>query len=747
MVRPGVLSSGGRALPLAAAALLLLLAPGLSRLELDVRNRVYFLEGDPALLDHDRLTRAFGSDDQVYVSAEVEDAFAAGTLEPLLALGEALRALPGVRDLRSPLHSPYLVEEGEALASRSVARAPPRDEAARAAARAEVTGYAPFQGLLIDAAGRRVGFLLRVDLPPDDDQAPARLSRGLDELLADPRWRPLQAVAVGTPIHTALLSQVLRGELRGALLQGLALAGGCLLLLFGARGAAAPLLVVLAALAGTFGLMGWCGVALTPVTLILVTFLVYLGIADSVHVLAAQQRAIAAGAEDPLGLALEETWVPCLWNSLTTAAGFLALLLTPLRPLRELGLFGAAGCGLALVFTWGLLPPLLSGWRRAPGRDPLGGALARIEALALGRPRAAAAAVLLLYAGLAAGLARLTVEQDFKAWFRPDEPLRQRLELVAARMGGAVGVEVLLESPAPEGAARAAVLRELAGFTAWARQLDPTVLRSARAVTDLLEEVRARLDGSRDPPGDEATAAQLLLAAELCDADGVRQLLSLDGSRARVALRLDVVGSARYQGILDALGAEARRRFAPLGVQTTVTGAAVLVARMKDYALESQLQGLLGSFLTVGLLLVALAGSLRLGLLALVPNALPVVAVLGLMGWLGIALEVSNALLGAVAMGVVVDDTVHVVWAYRRALGRLGDVRAALRETIAGAGRGIAASALVLVLCFVAYLGSRLVNVQAFGLLAASTFGLALLGDVVLLPALLTLSAGGEGTP
>ena len=737
------------------AALILGLLPGLARLRLDVSNESYFVHDDPALTRYRDLLRRFGSDETVYVLVEVPGggaAFDPPHLERLLSLGRELAALPRVEAVRSPLRSPLVLEREGVIEARSVQEAWAAgelvDPAQRDRWRERVCGYAPFQRLLIDAQARYVGYVVRLQ---GDDKSPGRraeVARDLERVLDRAEYRDYPRAAVGTPLNATRFAGLLLRELRSALGWGVGLCALCLgLLLRSLRAVLGPLLVVGASLGGTFGAMGLLGVPLSTLSSILVTLLVCVGVADSMHVLVGYQRLAGQGAGPPEALrrALREAFVPCLITSLTTAAGFLALLSSRIAPVRHLGLFAALGCLLALACTVTLLPPLVLGWRPAPRPDErLGRLLRGLLALVLRRPRAVVAASCLGFGLLAGGIHRLRVDHDFLAYLAPDEPLRREIEFVQARLGGAVAVEVVIDTGRPGGTGEAAFLQALRAFVERAEGLD--LVRASSSIHRAVAEVRPLFGEPRALPEQDDAAAQLLLMVQLLDPEAHARAVSLDGSHTRVTLRLDVAGSARYQKVLDALEAELAARFPGLP-HKHLTGEAVLLARMKDYVLETQVESFLLALGVVSLLLLVLAGGWRLGALALLPNLLPVLGVLGLMGWAGIALEVSNALLATLAIGIVVDDTIHVLHRYRAAARRTGEVSAALGETLETSGRAVLSTTLVLVLTFGVYLGSALGNVREFGLLASATFLLALAGDLVLLPALLCLGGAGEARP
>jgi predicted RND superfamily exporter protein len=734
--------------PLAVFVALCVLALGLPRLTLDTRNQAYFVAGDPALVAYDDLLETFGSDATVLVLVEVPDAFAPEHLDALLALRAALAGLEGVEAVRSPLDTPIPVDRGGTIHGVRLSDEVPQTDDARSAARARVLGFAPLRGALIDADARWVGLLLTLDPALEDRAARTAFQEALSRTLAAGPWAAYPRAGVGTPLNQVLFARILAREMARNLGLGLALAGALLLLMFrSGRHVLGPLLVVGASLVGTFGAMGLAGVPVTTVSSILLTFLICVGVADAMHLQtqAARARRAGAGAAEAARDAVRATWRPCALTSATTAAGFLALLLSDLAPVRHLGAFAAFGTLLALAVTFALLPALLRAGAgepeappapqpREPAPDPFDRLLARLLAGVERRPVAVALACLLLLGAAAAGAHRLRVDHDFLAYLDPDEPLRQDLTFVQERIGGAVAVELVIDTGRSQGLHDGEVLARLDGLTRWLEGVDP-IVRAVDSLAEPLAELHLLYGGARGLPSEDAAVAQLLLLQQLTDPEGFRARATVDEAATRVTVRLDVVGSARYQAVLDAIEAEAQRRFAGVA-EVRLTGSAYLLARMKDYVLATQVESFALAFVVVSVLVFVVAGSLRLGAPAVLCSLLPVGAVLGVMGWSGVALEVSNALLATVALGIVVDDSIHMTHALKAGLRRGLSPADALAGALRGAGKAILFSTLILSAAFLAYAPSELSNVRDFGLLAAATFGLALLADLVLLPAL-----------
>jgi len=141
-------------------------------------------------------------------------------------------------------------------------------------------------------------------------------------------------------------------------------------------------------------------------------------------------------------------------------------------------------------------------------------------------------------------------------------------------------------------------------------------------------------------------------------------------------------------------------------------------------------------------LMVLLIGNLRVGLLAMVPNLAPVILTLGIMGWTGIPLDAFTLLVGSIAIGLAVDDTIHFMHNFRRYRDQHADVETAVRMTLETTGQALFFTSLVLALGFAIYTQAYLHNLFNFGLLTSITIAFAFVADIVLSPALLMLVEG-----
>lgn len=740
--------------------LALALCAGLPRLRFDASNQGLFLENDPTLVTYRAFLQRFGTDEVLYVLVEPgSDPFQEPTLSALIDLGLELKRLPHARGVRSPLHSRVTYLEDGALVSRSVTEIRPATPEARATWRDRVLGFEPFRGILISPDARYVGFSVQLERDLDHAARSALLD-AVQALRARAPLRDWPHAATGTAINPILIGRLLQRELRFSVIAATLVAIGALTLLFRSPlPVGAVLLQLVCTVAPTLGLMGHLGVPLSSISAILVTLLACVGLADCMHMTAAYERLARGGLapERAAATALSETWWPCLVTSLTNVGGFLALCSAPLRPIVHLGLFAAVGTALAYVAFLGLAPWALCLWAPRPatpgqpGADPWTAGLLRLSRVAIRRPWPILALGLAALAFLAAGIPP-QAESDVLRDLRPDEPLRRDLEFVHARMGGTITVEVVVEPRDPQDPALLAeILRRCERLQTWLATLDPAV-RSVRGIVDGVREVHTLYDGPREVPSDPNAVAQLLLVLQSADSDWYTQHLTISNSAIRITVRCDLVSSRVYERIIRQVEDELPRAFAgPPGqhalASAYLTGGALLLAHSNDYVVQSQVTSFGWSLLTVAVIVLLSVRSLGLGLVSLVPNVGPVVALLGLMGWCGIPLEISSALIATVALGIVVDDTVHVVhsFAHERRLG--APVPVAIERVLARTGRAVLFTSLVLVTGFATYLGSDLRPIRTFGWLAAATFLVAFLADLLLLPALLRVTARDPRPP
>ena len=496
------------------------------------------------------------------------------------------------------------------------------------------------------------------------------------------------------------------------------------------------------------GLAGHLGIALSPVAITAPTIIMTLAIADSIHILVSLLEAMRAGTEKAAALAeaVRVNLQPVLVTSVTTIVGFLTLNFSDTPPFRDLGNITALGIAAALVFSLTFLPAAVTllpiRTRKASRRSALAGLLDRLGGWVVRHRRRVLAASVAVTLLVVAFVPLLELNDQWVQYFDERVTFRRAADFTDEHLTGLYVVELSVPAGEADGINEPAYLERLDLFTEWLRA-QPEV-RHVASYADIVKRLNRNLHGD-DPehhrvPSERLAAAQALLLYELSLPFGLdlTDRVSVDKSATRVTVTLDGdVPTRETRAFLDRARGWLETQ-APAHMHAIPTGPAVMFAYISERNIESMLKGnLLAVLLIAGILVVTLR-SVRIGLLSLIPNTVPILMTFGVWAVVAGKVGMAAAMVSVSALGIVVDDTVHFLSKYLRAvrergLDRAGAVRYAFR-TVGGA---ITSTTLILTAGFLALaLSTFRINFE-LGLLTAIAVVLALLADFFLLPALL----------
>jgi predicted RND superfamily exporter protein len=406
---------------------------------------------------------------------------------------------------------------------------------------------------------------------------------------------------------------------------------------------------------------------------------------------------------------------------------------------------------LALAYSLVLLPALLAVWPLDPTPRRRGisarGAVDRLLAVAGDWSTRHPRRVVLGAAGIALlalpGVLKVRFSHDGIRWFPPDDPLRVALELVDREFGGASSMEVLVRTGRENGLHEPDALRRIERLMSYSETLEAAgrPIRKSVSLVNVVKETNRALHENRDEfyslPGERQLIAQELLLFENSGTDDLEDVTDTRFETARVTIRTPWADAMLYPPFLAAVERGARDILS--GMQFEVTGGAVLFTRVFQAVIYSMASSYVFTLAVITPLMVLLIGNLRRGLLAMIPNLLPVYLVLALMGFAGIPLDASTLLIGGVIVGLAVDDTIHFMHKFGRYLDERGDARFAVHETLATTGSALLFTSLVLALGFAVLLAGYMQNTFWFGLLALTATVIAFVADILLGPALMVL--------
>ena len=671
-----------------------------------------------------RYAQRWGSDRLMVLAVEAGrgEIFTAEVLRYVQTLTDRLDALEAVERSESLTNTSLLVAAGDTLEVRPVVPRPvPGGGAALARVRRQALDSPLLRRLLVDDSGRMAAINLRLRY---DETVPEVLlnsvrsvRRELDRLEKPAGVRVRQ---VGGPVLFEYADRLIRRDVWVLSLAPLLLVGLFLVVFFrSVRGVALPLATVAATSLATFGALAATGHAINLVTSMLPALVMVIGVADAVHVLVAHQEETRAGkgAEEAAAAAVARVGLPCLLTTLTTSVGFASLALSDISQVQEFGLFAALGVVLALIFSVVSLPALLAmlpapraknGGEGAGLSDWLAGLrhhYARLRWVVL------AAGVLLALVG-GSGLLHLRVESSVVTFLPRDHAVHADMMVVEQRLTGTVSVVVHLwdrkaqeAAPAPAPAEAPSGDEELLvdpdddepdlapqrpAIQRREKLRDPKVLqamdlfaarvrrvpgvRKVVAISEYLKEVNRVMRGGGAGhyalPTDRRVIATYLELVSTQDADAMENLIAEDRASANVTILTRAHSSAELRGILDAIqktlaSPDIRGRLGA-DVAVEVTGLGPLMASVADRIVVGQLRSCFVALGVICLMFVLVFWSVRTALMALVPNVLPILFTVGLMGWIGVSLNVTTVMIASIALGIAVDDTIHMLVRARR---------------------------------------------------------------------------------
>jgi uncharacterized protein len=360
-----------------------------------------------------------------------------------------------------------------------------------------------------------------------------------------------------------------------------------------------------------------------------------------------------------------------------------------------------------------------------------------VTAINLKRPLAIVAIFGGLLASSIIGIGKLHVGFNFLEEFKPHTRFHQHTAYVQDVMGGMLNVVFIYDSGVADGIKNAEILAHLDALQDYAG--NSPIVKKTYSVGDILKDVNQSFHGD-DPayyrlPDSNELIAQYLLMYEISGGGELEDYLSGDYRRTTLELRVDLTDSSRIKALIDDLERYLVDHPAP-GAQVEITGIGLLWIKMADYIAQSQLWGYGLAFSIIALVLCLAFRSVKVGLLAMIPNLFPALLVLGVMGWQGAHLDYFRLLLATVAIGIAVDDTVHITTRIRREFLRCGNYEEAIRISLMSVGRALVITTVILTLSFLVFLASDMAVLANFGTLLSITMVTALLADLFLLPAL-----------
>jgi predicted RND superfamily exporter protein len=724
--------------------------------------RLFFKPDNPQLLAHERQQASFTKSDNVsfILAPKGGEVFTREVLAAVEQLTADAWAIPHSIRVDSVTNFQHTRAAGDDLATADLVRdAALLDDAALAERRAIALAEPILVGSLVSAKGHVTAVNVRLELPEHagapDPATPKVMAHVRDMERAFEAAHPdIEVYLMGlVPINQGFNELAQQDSATLAPLMFLVVLVVLALFFRSLAATFVTMLVILFSLTMAVGFMGWVGYAANQVNVSAPTLILTLAVSDSVHILLPYLEGLGQGRAraDAMEESLRVNLAPVFFTNFTTAIGFVGLNFSDSPPFLELGNIAAFGVMATMVLTFTLLPGVMTllpvKVRPGMGEEAHWRVVDRVCEFALAHRRRLFWVVLAVVAAFATQIPRNELNDDTVEYFEKGVPLRDALDFVQENLSGVDAIGYELSSGEPGGISDPAFLARVEAFAQWWRAQPETT--HVLTYTDVIKRLNRNMHGD-DPawyriPEERELAAQYLLLYELSLPMGldVNNLVSFDKSSVRL------VASVNNQASRELIALEERARAwldanAP-GMAGPGTGVSVIFAHLGQDNIYSMMEGALVSALLISLTMILSLRSLKFGIVSLVPNLLPAAIAYGIWGLAVGQVNLAVAAVFSISSGIVIDDTIHFLSKYLRARRQMAATPAdAVRYSFSTTGAALFVNTAVLVMGFLVLTVSNFTVNSSLGLMTALIIGIALLFDLLFLPALL-LKVDSEG--
>ncbi|HUF07835.1 MAG TPA: MMPL family transporter [Rhodothermales bacterium] len=706
----------------------------------DYNIEAFLPDEDPAIEEYKEFAERYAPDDAVVmVGFKSDSLFTAPVLDALDEMTRAFERIPQVDRVSSLTNFERVVVTDDLVERRTLI-----DTATDSLdARSTVLGDDLAVDYLVDSTGSVTALYVHISSEEKGYRVRREVIEGI-RAVTETFGDRFDFRYSGIPYLRNAYVDAIRGEaMRYFGLSSLVILVALVWLFRGLRGVVIPLVIVYLGVVWTIALMMVMGSSIDVLSSTISAMILAVGVADSVHLLARYYDSMALGLEKREGVRdmLVRLGAATLLTSVTTALGFASLMTSNIVPVRRFGVYTAAGVlmtffisivVLTAVLTWMPKPRAQSSQRLS---GPFRALMVRVDRIAASHSGAVllAGAVFLLIAVV--GATKVRVNAYVNDDLGPSTTLYQDQQFFEKNLVAPFPLEIIVRG-GPNAMHDPANLKSIEHLQSYLRS-QPAVGRSL-SIVDLIKDVDQSLnpDATGAVPEQSDLISQYFLLLDLAGSVEAGQLISQDHSEARVASLVADIGSARLNPLLADIDSVMQSTFGE-DLSYTKTGTIVLASRVSEHIVDSLLISTALAFLFVSAIMGFLYRSPILIVISLIPNVLPLIAVAGFMGFVGIELKPATAVIFSISFGVAVDDTIHMLARLRQELKAGQPMNQAIHRSVLGTGKAILITSIILIGGFSILMTSQFQSSVFMGGLISLTVAVALLGDIFVLPALL----------
>jgi len=729
----------------------LLLASNLKHLEMDGSYRIWFGEESKILTDYDDFRKTFGNDDGVViVFKDPNGIFNKKALSSIDRVTQKLWRTKYIARVDSLTNYQYVhsnPDEPDDIVVEDFIQDIDTATPAYFANRKEIATTDP---LVVDAFISKDGTttMISARLTPkvnDDSDKSVEIMGYLHKILEPEIAQTGYKYWIngGPAINEAFM---VIGTYDATTFTPLVLLASILLLLLLFRrvsGGLIPIAVVIFTFLTVLAVQVLLGYKLNNFTANLPVFVVAIGIADAVHIYSVWLMHKHEGDDNEYAVlqSMQKNFLPIFLTSLTTAIGFATLTISEVIPILTLGIATASGAVLAFIISIIWMPSLLLILKK-PIKVHVVEATKAKEPLGYGKfivtnSKKIVLVTSAIFLFLAIGLFQVKVDSNTIRYFDKDVEIRQSTEFMMNNLTGPMAYEIVVDSKVKDGIKNPKFMKTVEQFYTQFQEKFPEVKHLA-SLMDTIKRFNKIVDGKDEIPNSQNLIAQYLLLYSLSLPQGmeINDKMDIDERKLRITGQVDIVDTSKDLEIMTYI----EDWWAKTDYSASVQGQTAMFAHMQKDVTNTLIYSLSLAIFLVTLIMFFIFKRVTLLWVFILPNILPVILVVGLMGWIGISIDIGVAIAGAIIIGVAVDDTIHFLVKYFDARKRGLNMEETFDEVLRYAGKAILFTTIILSVSFSLFAFSSFSPNQNFGIVTAFALLIAFVVDLLLLPALLSLA-------
>ena len=712
------------------------------RLEFSIEQ--LFTQDDPRVERFLQFRDEFsGVDNILFLIYESNNPFSKENLDKNRQLIESLETIDGVESVTSLTNLELFTEGGDYLLQPVYERIPYNTDSLLMAKKTIMQSEL-VRNYIISADGKMASIMIEIDSDYNDYDGRKRILSEIDQFQMVVDWKWHQA---GLPvIRTRYVQYMIQDNIRFLFPVALVISILLALLFRSFAGVLLPLIVIGLTIIWTVGLMAKMGIDINIISYMIPTLLMIISVSDSVHFMVKYFQALHefGHRREALFQTIKKIGTALMLTSVTTAVGFGALSFVNIKIVSEFGIFTAIGVFFAFIISILFLPSMFMLMKQTADDKLIiynVGVRVKVVQKISTLVRAYPKHIIISWCFIACigtwGAVKINPHSKLLEDLRPGNKLLDDMKVAENRMGAILPVEIILEimNDGPyEDIQDVEVMQFLDRVGAFMSAIPE--IGKVMSVTQYIKEIHQAMNDG-DPafyhvPNSRNLISQYMLLYE----SEFETFFNLDYTKLRIAAQIKDIDSRRSAEIEEEINNFIMAN-APSGVKAEVTGTAFIALRTNNYLVRNLAGSFFIAFIVVTLLMAILFRSVKMALISVVPNIIPMMMMAAVMGFFQVSLRPSTAMTFAIAFGIAVDDTLHYLTRYRMELSDR-HYQKANDATMMSTGVAMMSTTAILVSGFMVLTLSEFTFSIQFGILSSITILSALIGDLTFLPALLS---------